>query len=475
MDEVTWLFKGDSYIASTDPSVESKIVDSWGHVRNNLASASRVDAVFDIEGRCGIVSGDQVSIFSNNLESEGLTADEGYPRTLSSVFHDIPEAFAEGIDAGLTDDDGTLHLFRDLKCATRDKTAKWETIPIGQRWGLVNNALQQTGRVDAALAGLDGKIYLFSGDQYVRYSGTDLSRIDEGYPRSIRNDWGGLTGVEAAFVLDGKTYLFGSDHQNYLRYSTRDYTRPDDTYPKPIDDNWWNLPVALVNLNFHIPDAVFVAADGRIHLFRGNQVTSFDHNHRWWSEPVPIHEAWSSLPFTSVSAGFTGRDGRAYLFSNGVSNEVSSDISEEVSNQGAPSYVRYSDPTFQRLDDRFPKPVKENWGKVTNNIERSGRVDAAVAVVSTVGDTTVRYRYLFSGDQFYRYSTDGQRFVDEGYPLRIQNHLRREPHFAHLSAPAERGIDGAWADTGNVFVFISDRLYVASFRPRPPIERVRYR
>jgi len=454
-DEVTWLFKDDQYIASTEPGVERNIVDFWGHVRNNLGSVSRVDAIVDLEGRCGVVVGDQVSVFSNSLESQGLTADEGYPRTLPAVFHGLPEPFDQGIDAGLTNEDGTIHLFRDQKCASRNKDGKWDSLLTSERWGLVSNTLRETGHVNAAFAGLDGKIYLFSGEQYVRYSGTDLSRIDEGYPKTIRGDWGGLAGVDTAFVLDGKTYLFGSDHRTYVCYSTRDYTKTDTGYPKEIDQNWWNLPVALLQLDFHHPDAVFIAADGRIHLFRGNQTINFDHNHRWWSEPVPIQEGWKSLPFASISAAFTGRDGRAYIFSN----------------EKEPSFVRYTDRTFQRVDDRFPKSVKENLGKLVNNIERSGRVDAAVSIMSTVSETDaggkvsekkIRYRYLFSGDQFYRYSTDAQRFVDEGYPLRIQNNLRREPHFAHLDAPAERGIDGVWADTGNVFVFISDQMYVAS-------------
>ena len=473
-DEVTWLFKGDRYVASTEPSVERSIVDVWGRVRNNLASAYRVDAVLDIEGRCGVVMGDQVSVFSNSLESEGLTADEGYPRTLAAVFQDLPEAFTHGFDAGVTDGDGTIHLFRDQNCATRTG-GQWQVLPTRERWGRVENTLQETGRVDAALAGLDGKIYLFSGNQYVRYSSADLSRIDEGYPRTTSRDWGGLTSVGAAFALDGKTYLFGNATLSgaatnaYVRYSTRDYTSPDEGYPKETDDNWWDLPVALVERHFDFPDAVFVAPDGRIHLFSGDQTISFDHNHRWWSEPVPVREAWSSLPFTRVSAAFTGRDGRSYLFSAEAEEEGS-----YYSNEGEPRFVRYSDPTFQRVDDRFPKPVKEHWGRVVNNLERTGRIDAAVTLLSTLTETATdgtlstrrqRYRYLFAGDQFYRYSSDEQMFADEGYPLRIQNNLRREPHFAHLEAPAERGVDGVWADTGNVFVFISDRLYVASVGP----------
>lgn len=454
-DDETWLFKDDKFVAASEPQVEFNIVDFWGQVRNNLGSATKVDAVLDIEGRCAVSAGDQISIFSNSLESECISADEGYPQKLVAVFPDIPETFGQRIDAGLTDDDGTIHLFCDLKCATRAKDGKWETLPITQRWGHVSNNLQETGRVDAAFAGLDGKVYLFSGNQYVRYSRADLSRVDEGYPRTISRDWGGLSAVDVAFVLDGKTYLFSSDDKKYVCYSTRDYTKPDVGFPMPIDENWWNLPVALVNANFHHPDAVFIAGDGRIHLFRGNQTIHFDHNHRWWSEPAPIHKAWTSLPFETVSAGFTGRDGRAYLFSSEKDG----------------TFARYTDKTFQRLDDRFPKPVKEHWGKLANNIERSGRVDAAVAIVSSASETDeggkpvnrkVRYRYLFSGDQFYRYSSDGQQFVDEGYPLRIQTSLRREPNFAHLDAPADQGIDGAWADTGNVYVFIAGQIYVAS-------------
>ena len=463
-DEVTWLFKGNQFVASTEPQVPLNIIDFWGHVRNNLAEALRVDAVIDLEGRCAISSADQISVFSNSLESDSLSADEGYPNTLAVVFPDLPEIFATGIDAGLTDDDGAIHLFRDLKCATRSADGKsWQTVPITQNWGHVNNNLLQTGKVDAAFAGLDGKVYLFSGNQYMRYSRADLSRADEGYPRTISNDWAGLSSVDVAFVLDGKTYLFSSDDKNYVCYSTRDYTTPDDTFPKAIDENWWSLPAALVNANFHHPDAVFIAGDGRIHLFRGNQTIHFDHNHRWWTEPLPIHQAWPSLPFETVTAGFTGRDGKAYLFSN----------------DKEPSFARYTDKTFNRLDDRFPKPVNEHWGKLVNNIERTGRVDAAVAIVADVSETDkdgkvttkkVRYRYLFSGDQFYRYSSDGQQFVDEGYPLLIKDNLAREPYFTHLNAPADQGIDGAWADSGNVYVFIADQMYVASFDHARPLD-----
>lgn len=454
--EVTWLFRGDRFVASTDPGAERPIVDTWGRVRHDLASASRVDAVLDLDGRCAIVVGDQVTAFDGALERPDLVADPGFPRTLAAVFPSLPEAFAHGVDAGLVDQDGTVHLFRDQTHARRAAGA-WTLAPAHERWGRVRNNLQATGRVDAALCGLDGKVYLFSGDQYVRYSSGDLGRVDEGYPRTIARDWGGLVRVDAAFALDGKTYVFGrrGDEQDdafYLRFSSRDYRAPDVGYPRPTDDNFWNLPQALVE-RFAAPQAVFVGPDGRTYLFSGDQVISFAHNHRWWTEPAPIREVWSNLPFDRVTAAFTARDGRTYFFSD----------------EPAPRFVRYTDPTFARVDDRFPRPVQEHWGKLVNNLARTGRVDAAITVVSPVPvadadgvEATARYRYLFSGDQFVRYSSDAQEFVDEGYPRRIHDALRQEPHFANLDAPIARGVDGVWADAGNVLVFVGDRVHVAS-------------
>lgn len=106
------MFKGDSFVASTESAVQRKIVDFWGNVRNDLAWAARVDAILDIDGRRSVVVGDHLSVFSNSLESEGVTTDEGYPRTLAAVFPNLPEVFAQGIDAGLTDQDGTISILR---------------------------------------------------------------------------------------------------------------------------------------------------------------------------------------------------------------------------------------------------------------------------------------------------------------------------------------------------------------------------
>ena len=80
---------------------------------------------------------------------------------------------------------------------------------VDKRWGQLGPVLP-TATVDAAFVGRDGKTYLFSGDRYVRYSGADYSYVEPGYPRMIARDWGGMDRVDAAFVLDDVTYLFGT-------------------------------------------------------------------------------------------------------------------------------------------------------------------------------------------------------------------------------------------------------------------------
>ena len=50
--------------------------------------------------------------------------------------------------------------------------------------GRVRNTLADTGRVDASFVRGE-QTFLFSGDQYVRYTGPEYAFVDEGYPRSI--------------------------------------------------------------------------------------------------------------------------------------------------------------------------------------------------------------------------------------------------------------------------------------------------
>ncbi|NUP65612.1 MAG: hypothetical protein HOW71_25960 [Nonomuraea sp.] len=380
-----------------------------------------VDAAYADPTGVYVFRGDRVALHTASLENEGAQADDGYPLKIETQFPGVPAEFESDIEAAFADAGRVVHLFKDGR--TVALTGDAEIVPTTQRWGNMPAAFP-SGRVDAAFVGLDGRTYLFSGGTYLRYSGTDYSRVDLGHPRGIAPDWGGLTSVDAAFVLDGETYLFGGGR--FVRYSTADYSKPDEGYPQPLPGNWWNLPDTFGPE----VDAVFTSADGRTHLFRGDQYVEFDARRRWWSAPRKLSEQWDSVPFASVDAAFTGRDGRTYVFSG-------------------EQYVRYSTGDYSRTDDSYPAPVAAFWGRTRNNLVRTGRVDAALQMDE--------HTYLFSGDQFIRYTGTTP---DLGYPRALSD-LKEEPRLGRLTVELD-AVDAAFADRGNVYLFREHTCHVVS-------------
>src|SRR5678816_4205776 len=78
--------------------------------------------------------------------------------------------FPAGLDAALAGSDGRLYAFKDGKFAS---SVAPETTPmIRDHWGRVRNVFIDNQRVDGALT-FGGAVYLFCGDQYVRYSSSN--------------------------------------------------------------------------------------------------------------------------------------------------------------------------------------------------------------------------------------------------------------------------------------------------------------
>ncbi|XVV15472.1 hemopexin repeat-containing protein [Actinoplanes sp. CA-131856] len=480
-DGVTYLFAGDSFLAvGGEPR---PIAEFWGRV----PWPERFDAAYVKGSFLYLLSGDQVIRQSNCVENDDLGADDGYPRRIAS---ELPGGFDSGVQAAFADGAGVVHLFKDGRTIALEPDGP-SVAPTAERWGVLAPVLPG-GRVDAALTGLDGRAYLFSGDHYVRYSAADYTAVDSGYPRAVTDF--GLRRVTAAFTMDGATHLFGEGgllfrtardpdaeaeleagrvpgrllglleehglvgttvsapwqlttaggvrltvtrtekHLEvgcdpgadgfHVRFSERrEHSEPDAGYPRPLDEAWWNPPLPSRGA------AVFTTGDGRVHLVAGGAVTTFDGRRRWWTPPRPLAEQWDDLPFETLSAAFTGMDGRTYFFSEN-------------------DYARYSS---SRLDDRYPAPTAGFWGTVVNHIARTGRVDATLVA----GEHT----YLFSGDQFVRYTGDA-RVVDLGYPRRLAE-LPKEPRLTGLAEVPET-IDAAFADRGTVYLISGDRCHAAS-------------
>ncbi|NMO53404.1 hypothetical protein HH310_19715 [Actinoplanes sp. TBRC 11911] len=541
-DDVTYLFAGDKFLAVRGDAVGESVTGEWGRIANALHGADRVDAAYAAGDALLVFAGNQVFRYSASIEAPGVRVDDAYPRTIETHYGDVPVEFEGGVEAAFADVDKVVHLFKNGKTAALSPGN--EVVPTPQRWGRLGTVLPG-GRVEAAFTGLDGRTYLFSDDRYVRYSTADYSTVDVGWPRAIAGDWGGLRRVDAAFVLDGATYLFGAAGELctlsfegceaelaagrapravrralrayeitvadtalvfgvspddwrlnaegqiglllcrvevkvgerterrlvvrctedttvpfHVRYATRDYTTPDAGFPRPVTGNWWNLPDDLVapGAAFATVDAVLTARDGLTYLFSGPQFVVFDSKRRWWSEPRALDEHWDSLPFTHLDAAFVGADGKTYVFSD-------------------TSYARYSGVGFTRVDDRYPASITPFWGNVANNIARTGRVDAAL-VLPDPDKAGTTYTYLFSGDQFVRYThvlTDAERpyyeaglatepgVVDLGYPRKLSA-LSGEPRLGALTADLD-GVDAAFADRGTVYLLRGRRIHSVSATP----------
>ncbi|WP_326558464.1 hemopexin repeat-containing protein [Micromonospora sp. NBC_01796] len=512
------LFSGDRTLTigtSGGNQIEARpIAEVWG--RTPPPFADRVDAAYTDGAATYLLAGDLVVRHHDGLENNGLRTDDGYPRRIASHFPGVPAGFESGLDAAFVDAAGVTNLFKGDRTVALGRDP--QPVPTAQRWGVLGPVLVG-GTVDAAFTGLDGHTYVFSGGRYLRYSGADYAMADLGYPRGIAGDWGGLREVGTSFVLDGRTYLFGvagdlfdvpadwrsglgsgrlspllrrrfADHgvsftadarveaagtplvwrltdergarftvrsrpdrltvasddntPYYVRYSTRDYATPDAGYPRPLSDGWWNLPVAL-GAGLADVDAVLTGRDGLTYLFVGDRFVVFDARRRWWSEPRTLREHWDSLPFDRVDAAFLGRDGRTYVFSGD-------------------RYVRYSTADYTRIDDRYPAMVATAWGRVPNNLARTGRVDATLVmdVVETVDgvEVTRTHTYLFSGEQYLRYEGSTYATVQDGYP-RPLSALAGEPRLGKLPVALTR-VDAAFADRGNVYLFEGSRCHVVS-------------
>ncbi|MGN9845817.1 hemopexin repeat-containing protein [Nonomuraea sp. H19] len=160
-----------------------------------------------------------------------------------------------------------------------------------------------------------------------------------------------------------------------------------------------------------------------------------DARRRWWSQPMYLREYWDSIPFDMVDAAFVDEDGRTYLFAGG-------------------QFIRYSTADYTRLDDRYPANVAGFWGHVSNNLQRTGTVDAALVLDVTENvdglDVPRTYTYLFSGDQYVRYGDD-LTTVQLGYPRPVAD-LADEPGLSALEVSLDR-VDAAYSDRRTAYLF----------------------
>jgi hypothetical protein len=213
-----------------------------GRIRNSIAERQRVDAALVADRHTYLFSGDQYVRYSG---TDYDMVDEGYPKAISWLSSELnlpalPAEFVDGIDAAFRGPDGGTYLFKG-KQFFRDG-GQPAVAPVGGRWGKVRNEFAAgPNGLDAAFVAPTGELYAFRAGQFVRYRPGQLEFVEQGYPRTVKDDWGDLpagfeAGPDGAFVFEGRTYLLKGNQ--YVRYSTGRYDRVDRTFPQEFQHRW---------------------------------------------------------------------------------------------------------------------------------------------------------------------------------------------------------------------------------------------
>ncbi|GAA3573423.1 hypothetical protein GCM10022419_062990 [Nonomuraea rosea] len=425
---VLHLFKNGRTVALRQSGPDlAATAHRWGTIGAALPGGT-VDAAFvGLDGRTYLFSGDRYLRYSG---ADYSTADPGYPRRIADDWGGLLR-----VDAAFTLD-GATHLFGTAGLITCIPVEHADDLNAGRLPYPVRRLLLEHGIAaaeDAPVSG-SGTAWQITAGHGIRLAlrrAVDPAAVDP------------ITGKRASDEYRIEVHCAQpSDASFHVRYATKDYTAPDAAHPQALAANRWNLPDALADAPFTRVDAAFTGRDGLMYLFSGSHYATFDNKRRWWSEPQPLRRHWDDLPFGQVDAALLGKDGRTYLFSG-------------------TEYVRCSTGDHTRIDDRYPATIVRFWGNVVSAIARTGRVDATLVADDTDADGVVRTRtYLFSGNQYVRYTGADLTTPDLGYP-QVLAALPHEPRLGNLKeAPAV--VDAAFADRGTVYLFGGGRCHAVS-------------
>ena len=506
-DDTYFYFAGSRFSHSTDPYNVVKIRPVWGHVLNYLFEDDRVDAAFVVGGVTYLTRRNQLTRYTGSAYQ---FVDEGYPISFGNIADSEPllrvlRRFPNGLDAALAGSDGKLYAFKDGAYAS--SAAPDTALTIRDHWGRVRNVFVDNQRVDAALA-YNGVVYLFCGDQYVRYSGTSYEFVDEGYPRRVRPNWNALekisqipdalplpitavavgrtptgttddvyffggnqfagptgalddikaqwarvrnnierVGVVDAAMVDGsgRMYLFSGDQ--YYRYSSPDQTFVDETYPRRLAGNW-----AQEGTGYVLPDAFASGISAALRTTAGNVVffsgQSYARVDTAPATPRSNSQDWGVVrnviqSQNVVSAAYVDPAGKTYVF-------------------GGDQFVRYTGTAYDFVDEGFPLQISTRWPSLPDNFRSD--IDAALSFKSPVDN--VQWLYLFKGTSYVRFSTGDLTQMDAGYPKTNLDAIKAEGLWFRGLAVHEPNPNSSHQDDPIVSV---EAIYVDTFSGQPRI------
>lgn len=188
--------------------------------------------------------------------------------------------------------------------AATDRIDDGYPLAVGGFWTGLSAAGFDTN-IDAALDWGNGKLFLFKGPNYLRYSIVE-DKADDGYPLAIADQWPGMAaagfgnGIDAVVNWgDGKIFFFKGD--KYLRYDMAG-DKVDDGYPLVIGDFWTGMRAAGFDAGL---DAAINWGNGKVYFFKGDKYLRYDMANDAVDDgyPLPIAGLWPGFAEAGFSAG----------------------------------------------------------------------------------------------------------------------------------------------------------------------------
>ena len=184
------------------PARSAPISDRWGRAANAFPPGASVTAALVRGDHTFLVSGASYVRYS---DAECLLIDAGYPRSLAGNPDGLP---ATAFKAALEGPDERVYFFTGTQYVVGDALSV--QIANQSRWGRIRSNILVRG-IDTAYR-VDGKHYLFSGDEVASYTAGGDGKLPiymDGAP--VRAELGSFGAVRGVFAYNSLLYLVGRD------------------------------------------------------------------------------------------------------------------------------------------------------------------------------------------------------------------------------------------------------------------------
>ncbi len=204
-------------------------------------------------------------------------------------------------------------------------------------------------RIDAAIYTFaNNKIYMFSNDYYIRFTGFDM---DPDYPKPIAGNWPGFPadfaeGVDAALWSDKNHRIYFFKGSQYIRVNPANGWAVDPGYPKPISGNW---PGVTGGFAEGLDATLWSDPTEKLYFFKGSEYLRINPNNGWNVDPgypKPIAGNWPGFPSD---------------FASGVDAAVWSDSNSRIYFFRKNKYIRVNPANGWNVDPGYPRWINKNW------------------------------------------------------------------------------------------------------------------